>query len=374
MRRSSKEEGQVQASGMRTGSELLRATKTFASEDSRSWWHLWSTLAVVLTCWAVACFDTHWLIRLPCSVLLGLVLVRMFVIYHDYQHGAILRGSRVADAVMLVFGLIILNPPRIWNRTHNHHHKHNAKDLTGIGSFPLMTTEDYAKAGRLERFGYVAIRHPLTIALGYFTVFLYGMCLRSLLVNPREHFDSCIALMLHIAMVILLAVFAPDLLIFAILLPGMVAAALGAYLFYAQHNFPGLKLQARDDWDYVFAALHSSSFIAMSPVMHWFTANIGYHHIHHLNAKIPFYRLPEAMAAFEELQSPGRTSLSPRDIFRCLRLKLWDSETNRLVTFKEHAAKARSSPVVPARARDRVHPRDRRPRLSVGGSFTSNQL
>jgi omega-6 fatty acid desaturase (delta-12 desaturase) len=70
-------------------------------------------------------------------------------------------------------------------------------------------------------------------------------------------------------------------------------------------------------------------------LLHWFTANIGYHHVHHLNARIPFYRLPEAMAGIEELQSAGTTSLYPLDIYRCLRLKLWNPERNRLVTFRE---------------------------------------
>ena len=73
--------------------------------------------------------------------------------------------------------------------------------------------------------------------------------------------------------------------------------------------------------------------MTMGPVMHWFTGNIGYHHVHHLNARIPFYRLPEAMAALEELQSPGTTSLKPRDIIACLRLKLWSPEKAKLVTF-----------------------------------------
>ena len=79
--------------------------------------------------------------------------------------------------------------------------------------------------------------------------------------------------------------------------------------------------------------MHSSSFIAMGPLMNWFTGNIGYHHVHHLNARIPFYRLREAMAALEELQSPGTTSLHPQDIAACLRLKLWDPEEKRLVGF-----------------------------------------
>ena len=71
----------------------------------------------------------------------------------------------------------------------------------------------------------------------------------------------------------------------------------------------------------------------MGPVLCWFTGNIGYHHVHHLNAHIPFYRLPEAMAQLEELQSPGTTSLHPLAVYRCLRLKLWDPEGQRLVDF-----------------------------------------
>ena len=71
----------------------------------------------------------------------------------------------------------------------------------------------------------------------------------------------------------------------------------------------------------------------MHPVLRWFTGNIGYHHVHHVNARIPFYRLPEAMAGLKELQSPGVTALTPRGIYRCLRLKLWDPEQRRLVNF-----------------------------------------
>ena len=71
----------------------------------------------------------------------------------------------------------------------------------------------------------------------------------------------------------------------------------------------------------------------LGPVMGWFTANIGLHHVHHLNAAIPFYRLPEAMAAIPELQHPGVTSLRPRDIVACFHLKLWDPEQGQMVEY-----------------------------------------
>jgi omega-6 fatty acid desaturase (delta-12 desaturase) len=321
---------------MRKASELLRATMPFAQEDRRqSWWHLWSTLAILIVLLSITCLqEVHWLVRVPCSLLAGLVIVRMFIIYHDYQHGTILRHSRLADYIMLAYGLCTLTPPSIWKRSHNHHHKNNAKILGGdIGSYPIMTMSAYALATRLERFRYRVARHPVTMLFGYVTFFLYGMCLRPFVTKPRQHWDAGIALALHAGLVTVLAVVVPDVLLFTCLLPLMLAAALAAYLFYAQHNFPSVEIKPRAEWDYTFAALKSSSYLTMGPVMRWFTGNIGYHHIHHLNAHIPFYRLPEAMAAIEELQSPVTTSLRPTEIYRCLRLRLWDPQKNRLVTF-----------------------------------------
>src|SRR5262249_52497348 len=121
----------------------------------------------------------------------------------------------------------------------------------------------------------------------------------------------------------------------AVFLPLYIASAVGTYLFYVQHNFPGAKYQEEGQWDYVFAALHTSSMFDMNSVMAWFTGNIGYHHVHHINHLIPFYRPPEAMAAMPELQNPGRTSWSLREMIRCLSLELWDSRLQRMVSVRE---------------------------------------
>src|SRR5262249_26961187 len=126
--------------------------------------------------------------------------------------------------------------------------------------------------------------------------------------------------------------------LFSLLLPLFLACALGAYLFYIQHNFPGVQMKPRQDWTYTFAALKSSSFMDGNPLVHWFTGNIGYHHVHHLNSNIPFYRLPEAMAAIPELRDPMRTSLAPMEIVRCFRLKLWDPERQEMVGFPRRRA------------------------------------
>jgi omega-6 fatty acid desaturase (delta-12 desaturase) len=119
------------------------------------------------------------------------------------------------------------------------------------------------------------------------------------------------------------------------MLPAAITFSIGSYLFYAQHNFPDAKFKDRRQWDYHFAAMNSSSMFEMSKVMHWFTGNIGFHHIHHLNHRIPFYRLPEVMAALPEMQSPGRTSWAIKDVAACLRLALWDPEQQKLISHRE---------------------------------------
>ena len=125
----------------------------------------------------------------------------------------------------------------------------------------------------------------------------------------------------------------------------MITFSIGSYLFYAQHNFPAVTFSHKAGWTYEKAALESSSYMKTGPVAAWFMANIGYHHIHHLNSKIPFYRLPEAMAGIPELQNPRTTTINPVEIFRCLRLKVWDTETQKLVPLSQRSTPARANKV-----------------------------
>ncbi|MBX2815212.1 MAG: fatty acid desaturase, partial [Saprospiraceae bacterium] len=283
--------------------------------------------------------ESIWL-RIPLSIIAGLTLVRMFVIYHDYLHKTILQKSTVAKAWFYFFGLYILAPFSIWKRSHDYHHKHNSKLYTSsIGSFPIVTTEKFLSASKGERRIYLFIRHPLAIASGYFVAFLFGMCFRSFTASPKRHWDSLLSVVLHFGIGALAWTFGGFATFFlAFLLPSIIASATGSYLFYAQHNFPGVTFADKDGWTYINAALQSSSYMRMNPIMHWFTANIGYHHIHHVNARIPFYRLPEVFTQIEELSSPKETSLGLKEIWRCLQLKVWDPTNGKMLTSRELAA------------------------------------
>jgi len=303
----------------------------------RSWTYVLSTSALLAGAVAGTIWNFHLAGRIVCSALAGLLLLRLFVIYHDQQHEAILPGSRLAEGLMRIFGIVALSPSSVWRSSHNHHHVHNSK-LRGshIGSFPIMTKAQFLKSSKATRFNYLFMRHPLTIRFGYIFIFLHGMCLYPTLTKLREHFDCLIALVWHVMLAVAIFWFFGWMaLLLSLVVPHFIASAIGSYLFYAQHNFPGVSFNDNSGWTYDKAALESSSFMNTNPIMVWFTANIGYHHIHHLNARIPFYRLPEAVAAIPELQTPKTTSLQPREIFRCLRLKVWDVEAQRMVSTRE---------------------------------------
>jgi omega-6 fatty acid desaturase (delta-12 desaturase) len=325
------------ATYVRTGRELLEATKPFVQESRlKSWTYVLSTGALLLFLLAVAAQSAlAWPLRLCCSALAGLVTVRMFILYHDFIHGALLRGSVAGRVLLYPFGIWVMTPPRVWKETHNYHHNHTAQLVgSNIGSFATMTTQQWRNSCASVRARYRLVRHPATVLLAYFTIFMLDMCLMSFVRSPRKRWDSLVALAVNWGAAGLitwrfgLATFA-----FAYFLPLFLATATGAYLFYAQHNFDDVHIQPRDAWSYDRAALESSSFMETGPVLAWFTGNIGYHHVHHLNPTIPFYRLPEAMEAIPELQNPGRTTLTPRDIAACFRLKLWDPEQGRMVGY-----------------------------------------
>ena len=319
---------------MNNPDSILARTKMYARDYSwKSWWCILSTALFLLAALAGTSPALPLVLRVACSGLAGLLMVRIFVIYHDHQHRAILPKSRLAEFLMRLVGICLLCPSSTWRHSHDHHHAHNSKLRdSNLGSYPVMTLERYQKSSRVARFKYLFLRHPATLLSGYLTVFLFAMTIRSIIESPRKHYDCLLALLLHLAFGATLVLLAGwGALVLTLLVPFFIASALGAYLFYAQHNFPDVTLMDEEGWTYEGAALESSSYLKTNPVLAWFTANIGYHHIHHLNHRIPFYRLPEVYRDIPELRRAKTTTLHPLDILRCLRLKVWDVESQRMV-------------------------------------------
>ncbi len=327
---------------------LLQQTKTFAQEDLRRSWTLWIwTFIVWAAVWACTFPWAPLVVRIAAGIGAGLVTVRLFIFYHDYLHGALFRTGRLHEIPMWIYGVLTLNPPSIWRRSHNYHHQNNSQIATAsIGSFPILTLEQYREASKMQRIMYHLSRHGLTMLFGYFFVFVLGMCTKSFITDPKRHWDSLVALIIHVALLGVFFYIGDWTIFLSYLLPLSVACCVGAYLFYIQHNFPDMKLTPRGDWDYVHAALQSSSYMKGNALVHWLTGNIGYHHVHHLNPLIPFYRLPEAMAAIPELQNPGVTNLRPTEIYRCLNLIAWHPVEKRMLSKRALRSYLKQKPMV----------------------------
>lgn len=336
----------------RSGKQLIEATRPYATESRlRSWWCLGSTLVLLISVLAGAAVLPWLAVRIVASIIGALLMVRSFVLFHDYMHGAILRKSWLAKTIFYAYGVIGLTPPRAWRHSHNYHHGHVGKTDTEVGTFIIMTVEGWEAASRLERLKYRIIRNPLTLLFAYVTVFSYATCLYWLVTRPTKHWDSGLCILAHGGVIATLWIFLGFWAVFfAFLLPMSMASVFGAYLFYAQHNAEGVNILDDDEWSFDQASLESSTYMKLDPILSWFTANIGYHHVHHLNHHIPYYRLPEAMAGIPELQNPVVTTLHPRDVISCLRLKLWDPVLGRLVALPRKDRRPQLAAVHPCRA------------------------
>jgi acyl-lipid omega-6 desaturase (Delta-12 desaturase) len=323
---------------MHEGKEIILSTKPFAKEIRwKSWYYTLSTLIIFLAFFLGTLFMPTILGKIFCSIFAGLVMIRVFVIYHDYQHHSILYKSFPAKIIFKLWGMYMLSPESIWKRSHDYHHNHNSKLFSAsIGSYPIWTKEKYLNASKSDRTAYLFSRHPLNILFGYITMFVYGMCIQSFRSSPKRHWDSLLAIIIHIgASVYLFIHFGWITWLLTIAIPFFTSLMVGAYLFYAQHNFPGVTFKNNVEWSYVHASLQSSSFMKMNPFWRWMTANIGFHHIHHMNSRIPFYRLPEAMQHLPALQNPVITTLNPSDIVACLKLKVWDAQKNKMIPLSQ---------------------------------------
>lgn len=328
--------------------DVSRRLAAFCSEDEgRSARAFWATVVPLAACFAAALTVESWLIRLPLILLLACLYARAFSLHHDAAHGAYLRRQPRKRAFLSFLSNAMLSPPAMWKEGHTEHHRRQGIYDAGIaGEYPVWTVDCWREAGLVRRSLYRISRAPATIVAGYFTIFLCMSCVAPLLVSPRRNRPCLIALLTHFgtaAIVILLAGWGAALT--AIFLPMILAAALGAYLIYAQHNAPGLVYADEHERNALHSAVRSTTFFRMNRAMRWITANIGFHNIHHAAPKIPFYRLPAAYAALPEWSSIlVQTSWSWMDVRAAFAANLYDPRRQRMVTFAEASRRASATP------------------------------
>ena len=207
------------------------------------------------------------------------------------------------------------------------------------GNFWLMTKRQWSEASAGTRLYYRFARSFWVILFAYPLVFAFSITISPLIRDPKRHWDSAVSLALHggaIAGLWLWQGAAGALLV--VIIPMTVSTMIGAYFFYAQHSYVGMEILPDEEWSVAKAAVASCSYLKLGRLMKWISGDIGYHHVHHLNAAIPFYRLADAKRAIPEIKDPIITTLRPTDMVRCLRLKLWDEEKGEMVPFPRQGA------------------------------------
>jgi acyl-lipid omega-6 desaturase (Delta-12 desaturase) len=283
--------------------------------------------------------DVSYLLVLALAIPTGGFLLRTYIVFHDCAHGSFLPSKRANTWLGVTLGLLVFESFVSWRHSHAVHHA-TAGDLDrrGVGDVLTLTVAEYRASSWRGRLGYRLFRNPLVMfGLGP----IYGLIVQPRLVSrsarPRIRRN---VILTNIALVVLvgtlcwlvgwreyLLVQAPT---------ALLAGAAGVWLFYVQHQFEDTYWQSTGEWSYADAALQGSSYLKLPRVLQFFTGNIGLHHVHHLSTKVPNYNLQRAHDHNPIFHAVP--TLSMWDGLRAIRLKLWDEDRGRLVTFAEARA------------------------------------
>ena len=308
--------------------------------DVRAWHELATTFGLYsLTCaamlWALA--SGIWS-GIALAVPAGLLLVRLFTVQHDCGHGSFFSSRTLNTWVGRVLGVLTVTPFGAWKLAHSLHHSGSGDlERRGIGDIDTLTVKEYEARSVYGRWAYRAYRHPIVLHLIgppiYFLVvhripFFQALPSSQVWKSTMATNAGIVALYGSLG---LLVGFGPVLA--AVVAVATVASWIGGWLFYVQHQFEETHWAAGEDWDARTAALNGSSHYVLPGWLHWLTGHIGLHHIHHLNSRVPSYRLPECLAGDERLSRISR--LTMRESLGSIGLSLWDEETRRLVPFAQ---------------------------------------
>ncbi len=282
------------------------------------------------------------LVALALAPIAAAGLLRTYIVFHDCSHGSFVASRRGNLWLGTLCGLLVLSPFVRWRHDHAVHHATSGDlDRRGVGDLPTLTVAEYYARSRGRRLAYRIVRNPVVMfGLGPVIAMIVGPRLVARNARPRMRNSvlwTDLALAIIAATLIWLVGIGDFLLLWAP--AALLAGGVGIWLFYVQHQFEDAYWQRSDDWSYATAALHGSSFLSLPQPLQFLTGNIGYHHIHHLSARIPNYNLQRAHEENPVFHSVPTLSLW--DGLRAVRLKLWDEHDGRLVTFAQARACAR---------------------------------
>jgi acyl-lipid omega-6 desaturase (Delta-12 desaturase) len=287
-------------------------------------------------------YDISYLLVLPVMFPAAGFLVRTYIVFHDCAHGSFFPSKRANTWLGSVLGLLVFTPFLRWRHEHAVHHATSGDlDRRGVGDVPTYTVAEYRAMSWRQKLGYRLFRNPV-VMFGFGPLWAMIISPRWVSRDARERiqrsvYATDVALVALIVAMCWLVGWQEYLLV---QIPtALLAGSAGIWLFYVQHQFEDAYWQNSDDWSYADAALRGSSYLKLPKVLQFFSGNIGFHHVHHLSARVPNYNLQRAHEAnpiFHDVPT-----LSLWEGLRCVRLKLWDEERGRLVTWAEAATSQR---------------------------------
>jgi omega-6 fatty acid desaturase (delta-12 desaturase) len=263
-------------------------------------------------------------------------LVRTFILFHDCSHGSFLASKRANMWLGVLLGLLVYSPFLRWRHDHAIHHATSGDlDRRGGGDVRTLTVAEYRALPWRGQLAYRLFRNPLVMfGIGPIVALVVGPRLVSRSARPRLRrsvIGTNVALAVLVGTLCWLVGWRDYVLVQAPTV--LLAGSAGIWLFYVQHQFEDAYWESAEGWSYADAALRGSSYLKLPKVLQFFSGNIGLHHVHHLSARIPNYNLQRAHdenSIFHQVPT-----LSLWDGLRAVRLKLWDEDRGRLVTFAE---------------------------------------
>lgn len=322
-------------------SALLRQLAPYRQSDiGRSLLELGITITAFAVFWVLTCVSlaAGHMIGMLLSVPAGVFLLRLFLIQHDCGHGAFFKARSANDWLGRALGILTLTPYECWRRSHAVHHANTGNlDARGVGDVDTLTVAEFYARSPLRRLLYRFYRCPLVL-FGLGPAYLFLLRHRLPIGMMRCGWRPWLSAMGTNAGIVggalaLISIIGGQLFFLVHLPIVLVASTLGVWFFYVQHQFEQTEWDRDSNWTFHTAALRGSSYYDLPRAMHWLTANVGIHHVHHLASRIPFYRLGEAAEGLSAIAALDRVSVG--DSFKCVGLALWDERDRRLVSFYE---------------------------------------
>lgn len=301
----------------------------------RSLWQLANTLIPYALLWYLmyASIQVSYWLTLALAVVAAGFMMRTFIIFHDCGHGSFFASRNANRLVGFITGFLTFTPFDHWRHDHAIHHATAGNlDRRGVGDVQTLTVEEFRSMPKSRRLVYRFTRHPLVMfTFGSFLVFTIFHRFYRPGSGKRERRSVHLTNLALAGMVTGLVILMGWREYLLIQIPVMFfATSAGVWLFYVQHNFEGTYWERQNRWNFVQAGLKGSSFYQLPAILQWFSGNIGFHHIHHLNSLIPNYQLPRC---YRENLVFHVQPLSLRSSLNSLQLRLWDEQNKKMVGF-----------------------------------------